>query len=83
MVLQVEMPEGEARHTQLLERMAKRFPVGEFNKARAALDPKNIMSNELVDAIFPRSPQSMWDSVRGWLRYRVLVRVRLCQLSCL
>jgi L-galactono-1,4-lactone dehydrogenase len=29
-----------------------RFPVAEFNKARAKLDPKNILSNPLLNLVF-------------------------------
>ncbi|KAK9839195.1 hypothetical protein WJX81_000695 [Elliptochloris bilobata] len=36
-------------------RLAVRFPVERFNAARAALDPKNIMANDVVDILFPRS----------------------------
>ena len=36
-------------------RLAARFPANRFNAARAALDPKNIMANDVVDALFPRA----------------------------
>ena len=36
-------------------RLAARFPVDRFNAARAALDPKNIMANDVVDTLFPRA----------------------------
>jgi L-galactono-1,4-lactone dehydrogenase len=35
-------------------RLAARFPVARFNAARAALDPKNIMANDVIDTLFPR-----------------------------
>ncbi len=51
----VEVPgrdgEGMAR---LQQRMAERYPVQQFNDARARLDPKNILSNEIIDGLFPR-----------------------------
>ena len=34
-------------------RLAARFPASRFAAARAALDPKNVMGNALVDAVFP------------------------------
>lgn len=36
-------------------RLAARFPVDQFNAARAQLDPKNILSNDVVDVLFPRN----------------------------
>lgn len=32
----------------------RRYPAEEFNAARAELDPKNILANDIVDALFPR-----------------------------
>ena len=32
-----------------------RYPAAEFNAARAELDPKNILANDIVDALFPPS----------------------------
>jgi L-galactono-1,4-lactone dehydrogenase len=34
-------------------RLAARFPVDRFNAARAALDPKNIMANDVINVLFP------------------------------
>jgi L-galactono-1,4-lactone dehydrogenase len=38
-------------------RMASRYPVDQFNAMRRRLDPKNIMSNRIVDALFPLDAQ--------------------------
>jgi len=57
----VEVPATSGGVTQLQERLQKRFPVDEFNRARARLDPKNILSNELVDTLFPRPPQGPFE----------------------
>jgi FAD/FMN-containing dehydrogenase len=43
---------GEVR--DLRARLAARYPVARFAKARRALDPKNILSNHIVDALLPR-----------------------------
>ena len=34
---------------------ACRYPAEKFNAVRAELDPKNILANDIVDALFPRS----------------------------
>ena len=34
-------------------RIAARFPVKEFNRARLSLDPKGILSNHIIDDLFP------------------------------
>ena len=36
------------------QRLAERFPVERFNAARTELDPKNILSNKMLDAALPR-----------------------------
>ncbi|CAK9203169.1 unnamed protein product [Sphagnum troendelagicum] len=36
------------------ERLRKRFPVESFQRARAELDPNNILANDVVDCLFPR-----------------------------
>lgn len=35
-------------------RLSARFPVDRFNAARAELDPKNVMANDVVDVLFPK-----------------------------
>ena len=37
-----------------LARHTRRYPAAEFNAVRAELDPRNILSNDIVDALFPR-----------------------------
>lgn len=34
--------------------VASKFPVEKFNRVREELDPKNILSNPMMDAVFPR-----------------------------
>jgi L-galactono-1,4-lactone dehydrogenase len=36
---------------QLREIVAKRYPISQFNQFRQALDPNNILSNNVVDAL--------------------------------
>ncbi len=37
------------------ERIAGRYPVDNFNAARRELDPKNILANDIIDTLMPRS----------------------------
>lgn len=41
-------PEALRRRIQL------RYPADDFNAARARLDPKNILTNDMMNTIFPR-----------------------------
>ena len=34
----------------------QKFPVAKLNAARDMLDPKNILSNRIIDVVFPREP---------------------------
>lgn len=43
---------GADRARQML---AQRFPLEKFNAARARLDPKNILSNHMLDQALPRA----------------------------
>jgi L-galactono-1,4-lactone dehydrogenase len=36
------------------ERLAGRYPVDKFSAARMELDPKNILSNHILDTLLPR-----------------------------
>jgi hypothetical protein len=47
---------GEVR--DLRARLAARYPVARFAEARRALDPSNILSNHIVDALLPRDDVS-------------------------
>ena len=46
---------GRMPPNKLQQKLAARYPVADFNAARASLDPKNILSNPLLDAMFPRT----------------------------
>ncbi len=49
----MEVPDrNPAELRALRERVHLRYPVGKFNAARKELDPKNILSNHIIDAIF-------------------------------
>ncbi|KAK9866276.1 hypothetical protein WJX84_000737 [Apatococcus fuscideae] len=49
----MEVPDRNfAELRALRERVNARYPVARFNAARRELDPKNIMSNHITDAIF-------------------------------
>jgi L-galactono-1,4-lactone dehydrogenase len=39
--------------------LSDRYPVAKFNAARDQLDPKNILSNDMMDAVFPRGMSSV------------------------
>ena len=49
----VEATHDEQRRERLRRRLAERFPTLHFNRAREELDPKNILANDIVDALFP------------------------------
>ncbi|XP_071720222.1 L-galactono-1,4-lactone dehydrogenase, mitochondrial [Rutidosis leptorrhynchoides] len=49
----IEVPKDKNELAALQERLRKRFPVEEFNKARKELDPNRILSNNMVDKMFP------------------------------
>lgn len=49
----VEAMHDEARTVKLRERLGARFPVAAFNAARREVDPKNILANNIVEALFP------------------------------
>lgn len=49
----MEVPDrNPAELRALRERVNMRYPVAKFNAARKQLDPKNILSNHITDAIF-------------------------------
>lgn len=48
----IEVPqEGPDAVAKARERLAKRYPLKEFNAARRKFDPKNILGNKLVDTL--------------------------------
>lgn len=51
----IEVPGSEAALMALRQRLRARYPVEAFNRARAELDPHNVLGNELVDAVLPRT----------------------------
>lgn len=40
--------------------IAAKYPVDRFNQFRKELDPKNVLSNPMMDAVFPREPHTSW-----------------------
>eukprot|EP00192_Tetraselmis_astigmatica_P008362 CAMPEP_0117666988 /NCGR_PEP_ID=MMETSP0804-20121206/10695_1 /TAXON_ID=1074897 /ORGANISM="Tetraselmis astigmatica, Strain CCMP880" /LENGTH=606 /DNA_ID=CAMNT_0005474621 /DNA_START=100 /DNA_END=1920 /DNA_ORIENTATION=- len=49
----IEVPNDVDGREQFQARLKARYPVGDFNAARCVLDPKNIMSNHIVEKLFP------------------------------
>jgi len=51
----VELPGSEAELVALRRALNARFPLERFNAARQELDPNNVLGNDLVDALLPRT----------------------------
>lgn len=49
----IEVPKDKTELEALQERLKKRFPVDSYNKARTELDPKRILSNNVLEKLFP------------------------------
>lgn len=49
----IEVPEDQDDLIWIQGRLRKRFPVDVLNKARRELDPNRILSNDIIDKIFP------------------------------
>ncbi|XP_076925524.1 L-galactono-1,4-lactone dehydrogenase, mitochondrial-like [Bidens hawaiensis] len=49
----IEVPKDKDELAALQARLRERFPVDAFNKARAELDPNRILSNAMVEKMFP------------------------------
>ncbi|KAJ7527041.1 hypothetical protein O6H91_16G033700 [Diphasiastrum complanatum] len=50
----LELPADAESLAWIQNRLRSRFPVESFNKARMDLDPHNILSNEVIDKMFPQ-----------------------------
>ncbi|CAM6030085.1 unnamed protein product [Sphagnum balticum] len=50
----IEVPADTESLSWVQERLRKRFPVELFQRARAELDPNNILANDVIDRLFPR-----------------------------
>ncbi len=48
----LQLPEDAEALDRLRTRIHRRFPVDAFNAYRKQLDPKNILSNKFIDALF-------------------------------
>ena len=48
----IEFPETKQQEQQIRQRLEARYPIQEFQKARARVDPGNIMGNDLIDTLF-------------------------------
>ncbi|XP_074559417.1 L-galactono-1,4-lactone dehydrogenase 1, mitochondrial [Curcuma longa] len=55
----IEVPKDKEELAELQARLRKRFPVDMYNKARRELDPKRILSNALLEKIFPSTETSV------------------------
>ncbi|KAH7511782.1 hypothetical protein FEM48_Zijuj12G0019200 [Ziziphus jujuba var. spinosa] len=51
----IEVPKDKEELTALQARLRKRFPVDAYNKARRELDPNRILSNNMLEKLFPES----------------------------
>jgi L-galactono-1,4-lactone dehydrogenase len=51
----LEPPEDDVELARLRHRISQKYPVIAFNAIRELFDPKNILSNDLTDAVFGRS----------------------------
>lgn len=49
----IEVPDNEEELAWMHERIHKRFPVDMYNRARMELDPNQILSNDLLEKLFP------------------------------
>lgn len=48
----LELPDSKERLEKVRQQLRARYPVDDFNAARAQLDPNNLLSNEWLDALF-------------------------------
>ncbi|KAA8518044.1 hypothetical protein F0562_015536 [Nyssa sinensis] len=51
----IEVPKDKEELAALQSRLRKRFPVDAYNKARRELDPNRILSNRMLEKLFPMS----------------------------
>lgn len=51
----IEIPKDKDELVQMQARLKKRFPVDEYNQARRVLDPNRILSNNMLEKLFPVS----------------------------
>lgn len=51
----IEVPKDQEELAALQARLRKRFPVDAYNKARKELDPNRILSNNMLERLFPAS----------------------------
>ncbi|KAL9373628.1 hypothetical protein Peur_033248 [Populus x canadensis] len=51
----IEVPKDKDELAALRERLRRRFPVDAYNKARKELDPNKILSNNMLEKLFPLS----------------------------
>lgn len=50
-----QVPKDKEELAALQSRLRKRFPVDSYNKARKELDPNRILSNNILEKLFPLS----------------------------
>ncbi|XP_051138739.1 L-galactono-1,4-lactone dehydrogenase, mitochondrial [Andrographis paniculata] len=49
----IEVPKAQDELAALQARLRKRFPVDAYNQARKELDPNGILSNNMIEKLFP------------------------------
>lgn len=53
--LSIQVPKDKGELQALQERLRKKFPVDAYNRARGELDPNHILSNNMIEKLFPSS----------------------------
>lgn len=51
----MQVPKDKEELAALQARLRKRFPVDAYNKAQKELDPNRILSNNVLEKLFPFS----------------------------
>lgn len=54
-----QIPKDKDERIDLQARLKKRFPVDAYVKARKELDPNTILSNNMIEKLFPLS-ETVW-----------------------
>lgn len=54
----IEVPKEKEELAKLQSRLRKRFPVDAYNKARLELDPNRVLSNRMIEKLFPLAEAS-------------------------
>ena len=58
----MQVPKDKDELAALQARLRKRFPVDTYNQARSKLDPNRILSNNMLEKLFPLS-EKIWKAL--------------------